>query len=157
MKLFKIILLCFLVALPMTGCQGRFNPQENYDTVVRPQNIDQIKADLLKAHNEMRENRNQGQLEHSQILDDYAQKWAEDMAARNRMSHGNFSDRVQWEGNTKGENVAYGYGTVDAVMNGWMNSTGHRHNILNSSFKYVGFGVALSSNGTIYWCADFGG
>ena len=40
-----------------------------------------------------------------------------------------------------GENIASGYRSVDAVVDGWMNSKGHRENILSASFKKVGFGI----------------
>jgi uncharacterized protein YkwD len=55
-----------------------------------------------------------------------------------------------------GENVAYGYGSVDAVMNGWMGSSGHRANLLNASFTHVGVGQVAGGNGTPYWTQDFG-
>jgi hypothetical protein len=55
-----------------------------------------------------------------------------------------------------GENIAYGYSTPSAVMNGWMNSSGHRANILNSSFRVIGVSAAATSNGTLYWTQDFG-
>jgi len=40
-------------------------------------------------------------------------------------------------------------------MQGWMNSPGHRANILNSSFTQLGVGVATDSNGRIYWTQQF--
>lgn len=49
-----------------------------------------------------------------------------------------------------GENIAYGYSTPKAVMNGWMNSAGHRANILNGSYNSIGIGYYQSSDGTIY-------
>ncbi|GGA89918.1 CAP domain-containing protein [Ornithinibacillus halotolerans] len=39
-----------------------------------------------------------------------------------------------------GENIAYGYSTPEAVVNGWMNSPGHRANILNEKFTHIGVG-----------------
>ena len=48
-----------------------------------------------------------------------------------------------------GENIAYGYPTPEAVMNGWMNSAGHRANILNGSYTKIGIGY-YQSGGTIY-------
>ena len=53
-----------------------------------------------------------------------------------------------------GENIAYGQKTAQEVVNGWMNSPGHRANILNSSFGKVGIGV-FESNGVIYWTQLF--
>ena len=55
-----------------------------------------------------------------------------------------------------GENIAMGYPTPEAVMNGWMNSDGHRKNILNGGFTKIGIGV-YSSGGTLYWVQLFVG
>lgn len=54
-----------------------------------------------------------------------------------------------------GENIAYGQRTASEVMNGWMNSSGHRANILGSQFGKVGIGVYKASNGTYYWTQLF--
>lgn len=51
-----------------------------------------------------------------------------------------------------GENIAMGYKTPEAVVNGWMNSAGHRANILSSSFKEIGVGYVASGN---YWTQMF--
>jgi uncharacterized protein YkwD len=55
-----------------------------------------------------------------------------------------------------GENIALGPRTVDEVMAGWLNSPGHRANILNGGYKVVGFGIARSFDGLLYWTTDFG-
>lgn len=54
-----------------------------------------------------------------------------------------------------GENIAYGQRTPQEVMNSWMNSPGHRSNILNRTYNQIGVGVAKSSNGTFYWTQMF--
>ncbi len=51
---------------------------------------------------------------------------------------------------TAGENLAYGYNTPEAVVEGWMNSPGHRANIMNGNFNQIGIGVYTDSNGTVY-------
>lgn len=51
---------------------------------------------------------------------------------------------------TAGENIAYGYNTPEEVVTTWMNSPGHRANILNSNFKNIGIGVYTDSKGTVY-------
>ncbi len=53
---------------------------------------------------------------------------------------------------TAGENIAMGYKTPEAVVNGWMNSSGHRANILNSSFTRIGVGYVQNGN---YWTQMF--
>ena len=61
---------------------------------------------------------------------------------------------ISWR--TTGENIAYGYSSPEAVMKGWMNSSGHRANILNADFDSVGVGV-VSQNGVLYWTQIFTG
>lgn len=56
---------------------------------------------------------------------------------------------------TAGENIAMGQTSPQQVMTGWMNSEGHRANILNSSFTKIGVGVARNSNGYYYWTQQF--
>lgn len=53
---------------------------------------------------------------------------------------------------TAGENIAMGYRTPQAVVDGWMNSKGHRENILNSSFTEIGVGYIANGN---YWTQMF--
>jgi uncharacterized protein YkwD len=59
----------------------------------------------------------------------------------------------QWT--TYGENIARGQQTPAAVMDSWMNSPGHRANILNCSFKEIGLGVHEGSGGP-WWTQVFG-
>ena len=54
-----------------------------------------------------------------------------------------------------GENIAYGYGSASAVMTGWMNSTGHRDNILTAGYKSIGVSC-YNYNGILYWVQLFG-
>jgi len=54
-----------------------------------------------------------------------------------------------------GENIAYGQTTAAEVMNGWMNSQGHRANILNASYTKIGVGYYEGSNGVKYWVQLF--
>lgn len=51
-----------------------------------------------------------------------------------------------------GENIARGYTTPQAVVDGWMNSSGHRANILNSSYTHIGVGYVAAGN---YWTQMF--
>ena len=53
-----------------------------------------------------------------------------------------------------GENIAYGQRTPQQVMNAWMNSSGHRANILNKDFTTIGVGYTVI-NGTAYWAQLF--
>ncbi|MFI5669463.1 CAP domain-containing protein [Streptomyces sp. NPDC051704] len=86
---------------------------------------------------------------------------SQDMASHSNMSHtgsdgsdpGERITRSGFAWTTYGENVAYGYSTPEQVMTGWMNSPGHRENILNCAFKEIGVGLAQPNS---YWTQDFG-
>ncbi|PRW58345.1 SCP-like extracellular [Chlorella sorokiniana] len=90
-----------------------------------------------------------------------AQAHANDQAAKRRMSHTGSDgsqvwNRVQRRGykwTFIAENVAYGYPNVDAVFKGWMNSPGHRANILSRKAQHMGAGFNSRGN---YWAQVFG-
>jgi uncharacterized protein YkwD len=86
-----------------------------------------------------------------------------DMVKRNYFSHtgangSTFVTRAKLAGYSSpiGENIAWGYRTPEAVMTAWMNSAGHRANILNCKAKAVGVGLARKADGTPYWTQVFG-
>lgn len=54
-----------------------------------------------------------------------------------------------------GENVAYGFRSPQAVMEGWMNSEGHKANILHEKFTNIGIGYYVGPNGYHYWSQLF--
>lgn len=54
------------------------------------------------------------------------------------------------------ENIACGYTMPESVMNGWMNSSGHRTNILNPALTHLGVSVTYSDSGRRYWVQVFG-
>lgn len=54
-----------------------------------------------------------------------------------------------------GENIAYGQKTPAQVMSAWMNSPGHRANILSPSYTQIGVGLARNRNGVPYWTQMF--
>lgn len=90
-----------------------------------------------------------------------AQRHSQDQADHQNMSHtgsdgsnaGVRLDRVGYTWRTYGENVAWNQKTPAAVMDAWMNSSGHRANILNCAFTEIGVGIA-NSNGP-YWTQVF--
>ena len=56
---------------------------------------------------------------------------------------------------TAGENIGKGQKTPAQVVNAWMNSQGHRENILNKNYTEIGIGVAKDAKGTLYWTQMF--
>ncbi|WP_263164536.1 sigma-70 family RNA polymerase sigma factor [Streptomyces sp. SCSIO ZS0520] len=96
-------------------------------------------------------------------LQSAAQSHSDDMADRDYFSHtdpdgGDPGDRITAAGyrwSTYGENIAAGQQTPSQVMEGWMNSEGHRANILNCGFKEIGVGLRKDASGPI-WTQNFG-
>ena len=58
---------------------------------------------------------------------------------------------------TAGENIAYGQTSPQEVVTAWMNSPGHRDNIMNGAFTCIGVGYCTDGSGTAYWCQVFTG
>ncbi|MFG3137438.1 sigma-70 family RNA polymerase sigma factor [Streptomyces sp. NPDC048211] len=104
-----------------------------------------------------------GPLTEDTQLTDAAQRHSDDMAARDFFEHTNPDgadpgQRVTAAGyrwSTYGENIARGQQTPEAVMESWMNSPGHRANILNCDFKDIGIGIHQGPGGP-WWTQDFG-
>jgi uncharacterized protein YkwD len=68
----------------------------------------------------------------------------------------NRADYAGYEFSVLGENIAYGYSGATDVMNAWMNSPGHRANILQSMFTQIGISVVASPSGVLYFTQEFG-
>lgn len=96
----------------------------------------------------------------STALSNAARAKSQDMHDLNYFSHtsptyGSPFDMLKSFGisySTAGENIAMGYATPEAVVNGWMNSPGHRANILNASFTQIGVGYVADGS---YWTQEF--
>ncbi len=54
-----------------------------------------------------------------------------------------------------GENIAMGQNSSAEVINAWMNSSGHRANILNPGYTRIGVAAFTTPDGTIFWCQQF--
>ena len=98
-------------------------------------------------------------------ISNVATKKSQDMIDDNYFSHnsptyGSPFDMLKKFGisyKTAGENIAMGQKTPKEVVNAWMNSEGHRKNIMNPNFSKIGVGVAQKSGGSIYWTQIFVG
>ena len=98
---------------------------------------------LVEAVNAEREKGGLPALTMDQDLSESASNWAYHMWKTGRMVH----DRLD---GFNGENIAWGQENVDEVMKSWMNSRGHRANILRASFTKIGVGRCEN-----YWCQRF--
>lgn len=68
------------------------------------------------------------------------------MTRNNSLQHGNYP---------VAENIAMGQNSSQEVVRAWMNSSGHRANILNRNHRRIGVAAYQTRGGTIYWCQQF--
>ncbi len=122
-----------------------------------------FESDMLKQVNAQRAKNGKSALTLNQSLCASARVRASEIAKDGCFSHirpdgsGCFTAISGVSYRTAGENIAmgtWGYYGVDEIMDGWMNSEGHRANILNGDFSEVGFGCVVV-NGNGYWVQMF--
>lgn len=109
---------------------------------------------LLSSTNQKRADNETPSLKLNRKLSSAAQAKAKDMVERDYWSHNTPDGAEPWvfyeEAGYKylkaGENLAYGFATSAETVTGWMNSPGHKANMLDSAFTEVGFGFANSSD-----------
>ena len=126
--------------------------------MLRPEFQQQL--DMLNAE---RSRRGLAPFAYNEQLGQAAQAHSVDQANRRLMTHtgsdgSSPGDRIRRTGYrfcNWAENVAFGYGSAEAVVVAWMNSPGHAANILSSNTQ-VGFGLAYSVDGLPYWTQKFG-
>ena len=120
---------------------------------------------VLKLVNEERAKAGLKPLKMSEELRSIANLKARDMADNNYFDHnsptyGSPFQMLQDFGvhySAAGENIAAGQRTPEEVMNSWLNSSGHRANILNKNFDTLGVGVYHGGKYGIYWVQTFTG
>jgi uncharacterized protein YkwD len=122
--------------------------------------IAQLTAQVVTLTNAQRTQNGCGALRTDAKLTAAAQEHSEDMSARNYFDHDTPDGRTPWErieaqgyAQPSAENIAMGYPTAQAVVEGWMNSPGHKANILNCDSHAIGVGYDPDGN---YWTQDFG-
>ncbi|MFE7930892.1 CAP domain-containing protein [Streptomyces sp. NPDC057456] len=122
----------------------------------------QAAAQVLKLVNEERAKVGCSAVSANSALSELAEAFSDDMAARGFFDHTDPDGATPWDRAAKagisdlgGENIARGQADAAAVMEAWMNSPGHKANILNCDFKTLGVGVHLGSGGP-WWTQDFG-
>ena len=124
---------------------------------------------ILELVNGERQNAGLDPLAIDSQLDQAANLHTDEMVKADQMSHqlpgeASLGDRVSATGynwSIVGENVAAGYTTPESVVEAWMNSPGHRANILNSEFTDLGVGYDnapdnITGDTDVYWTQVFG-
>ena len=122
--------------------------------------VTSYEQEVIRLVNQIRAENGLKALTHNWELSRVARYKSQDMKDNNYFSHTspvygtpfqmikNFG--ISYRG--AGENIAKGYATPQAVVNGWMNSSGHRANILNASYTHIGVGYVA---GGYYWTQMF--
>ena len=122
--------------------------------------VTDFEGEVIRLVNEIRKSNGLGTLQSNWQLSRVARYKSQDMHDKKYFSHqsptyGSPFDMMKSFNisyRTAGENIAKGYITPQAVVNGWMNSPGHRANILNASFTEIGVGYVADGH---YWTQMF--
>ena len=99
----------------------------------------------------------------SNTFSHYGSGTESDVTGSNNRNASYFNERIEANGYTEykiiGENIAGGQGSIQEAVDAWIASPAHCTNLMNSSFKEIGVGVAVASDSKygIYWTQSFGG
>lgn len=136
--------------------------QTNTPSQDTPFSANAMELEVIRLVNEERKKEGLAPFTHSLELSKVARAKSQDMADNNYFSHTSptYGDPFAMmksfgiKYRTAGENIAKGYNSAESVVKDWMNSSGHRANILNPSFTKIGVGY-VNTNGTTYWTQQF--
>jgi uncharacterized YkwD family protein/spore coat assembly protein SafA len=132
-------------------------------TVPTMQGIKSLESEVVKLVNVERSKQGLQPLKENWQLSRVARYKSADMAAKNYFSHTSptygspfrMMESFGIKYSSAGENIAYGQKTPQQVMTAWMNSPGHRSNIMSPSYSQIGVGYATNKSGTPYWTQMF--
>lgn len=133
---------------------------EQAEETTQASDINEFEEQVVALTNEERQKHGLSDLEIDTELSKVARQKSEDMATNGYFSHnsptyGSPFDMIQQSGisyRTAGENIAKGQRSPEEVVNAWMNSDGHRANILNENFTHIGVGYVEQGN---HWTQQF--
>lgn len=153
MKRFFVCLTCIVSAVAAAG-------QDREEKL----KLDAVEARLLELTNAERKKENLPALKTNARLFKAAREHSKNMAKQEKLAHDldckTPFERIKdagYEYRAGGENVAFGstcYPLAD-IMKNWMESEGHRANILSEDFTEIGLGVARAANGDLYYTQVF--
>ncbi|MBM7703131.1 CAP domain-containing protein [Metabacillus iocasae] len=133
------------------------------NTQAAASSVSEYEKKVVELVNQERQKAGLAPLQLDTKLSDVAREKSRDMMNKGYFDHqsptyGSPFDMMKQFGisyKAAGENIAKGQRTPEEVMNGWMNSSGHRANILSNNFTHIGVGYVKASNGTTYWTQMF--
>jgi uncharacterized protein YkwD len=156
MSLTRRAFLVLATAAALSGCSTAMAPPG----ATSPAQLSQ--ATIMQKINGTRAEYGRKPLTYNPKLDRAAKTMANLMASRNTISHtlgGTLRERVTVAGyeGAVGENLGAGQTTLESVIQGWLNSRGHRSTLLSPNFTEFGLAGARSSSGKTYWAFIAGG
>ena len=149
-------------AVPVKAAPAKATPAKKTTAPTLTEN-NKLEKEVVALVNQERAKLGLAPLKDNSQLSNVARTKSEDMVANNYFSHtsptyGSPFDMMKKFGITykaAGENIAMGQPTAASVMTAWMNSPGHKANILSANFTEIGVGVAKDKSGAIYWTQEF--
>ncbi|NLX06097.1 MAG: CAP domain-containing protein [Phycisphaerae bacterium] len=162
-KSFILPVLLLLSMAAVGGCDGS-GPSILPSNFLSPEQEAVLSQEVLELTNDERVEAGLAPLTWNATLAEAAAAHGEDMIERNYFDHEspegeNVADRVTARGYVYmlvGENIAAGQDSPEEVVDAWMNSEGHRANILRPEFIELGVGVKRNYAGRYYWVQVFG-
>lgn len=149
-----------MVASAQAGAERSVAPVDIGTTVPPPPSgAVSLAAEVVRLTNLQRAAAGRSALSAHPLVGAAAVAHSQDQAARQRMGHtgsdgsdaGTRLTRAGFTWRAWGENVAAGQRSARDVVTAWMNSAGHRTNMLSSSFTTIGIGVVTGADGARYW------
>ena len=159
----NIFLLVFsgIILLSCAGEDDGIYFNESTDSTVSDKvSYSEMELQILTLVNNHRKSLNLSKLQTLNIISNVADSHTNYMINVGEISHDNFPERVQNLINNAaakkvGENVAYGYGTAQGVLNGWLNSEAHRKIIENPNYTHFGISTDSNSEGRNFFTQIF--
>jgi len=138
--------------------------KQKYPACQSVSNADKLRTEVLDLINRERQAAGLHPLRRNALLEAQAEAYTCEMIQFNFFGHDNPVNSSNLKSRNAdfgysylsiGENLANGYRTSQALVKGWMNSPGHRENILNPKFEEAGIGIG-SDGDDMYWVLEFG-
>lgn len=163
MSRIKKIVFAALAAAALTGAAGAVHldrPVQGSSSVSASIQSSSVASEVVRLTNSARSQNGYAALVEDGALSEAAAVRAREIArsfSHTRPSGASFSSALSESGVSylrAGENIASGQKSASEVVNAWMNSPGHRANILNSSYSRIG-SASVNIDGTFYWVQLF--
>lgn len=138
-------------------------PSEPPSDETSSSSVSEMEKKVWELTNQARAKEGLSALQYDEKIADTARAHSADMAVRRFFDHTNPDgkspfDRMKAAGfrySTAAENIAWNQRSPEAVMDSWLNSPGHRANILNANLTHLGVGLHIATDGSYYWTQNF--